>query len=176
MSDTVKTPAGNPIIKVCGHHRSGNNYLMALMWKNFYSGRKDLAMEIDLKGRTYYLFGKPHTGRVTIPYLKLGAGTDYLAHDPRAVTKNSVYIIRRWKPIEMSLAKLKHEVPKHFANDKTTHMYHIYMALRGQPYVVYYEELCSDPAKVLLDIQGHFALNRLYKWFVTEVGFCGFKE
>jgi hypothetical protein len=149
---------------------------MALMYKNFYEGVKELEGTVRLRGRTYYLYGEPHTESVTIPFHKLGAGGDYTAHDPRAATENTVYLIRRWEPVRQSLKKLKHNVPRWYAGDLFTHMQHIYIALKGQPFVVYYEQLLKDPERVLMGIELHFGLNLLHDEYITEVGYCGFKE
>jgi hypothetical protein len=48
----------NKIIKVYGHHRSGNNYLCALLYKNFYSGMESMARTIDRGERRFVLFGE----------------------------------------------------------------------------------------------------------------------
>ena len=154
----------NPIIKVYGHQRSGNNYLCALMYKNFYSGMKSAGTKLFRGNRPFVLFGEEvPTKEFFHPY-----GNIIGSHDPREVTADSIYIVRNWEDVQKSLE----------ARDRPTvlmfdHPLHVYIALENMPYVVYYEKLKENPEKVLSDIQHHFQLNRLYKDFIIEVGYCG---
>jgi hypothetical protein len=163
----------NKIIKVYGHHRSGNNYLCALLYKNFYEGIVDVGTDIDTD-RRFILFGEEQKGKFHHPYAQL-----FGSHDPRAVTQDSIYIIRSWKDVEPSLAKLKHRPPRQWANNIETHINHIYTALQKRPYVVYYEDLVEDPSKVLRTIEIHFeGCNAMYYWnrYITDVGYCGWPD
>jgi len=162
----------NPIIKVYGHHRSGCNYLCALMYRNFYAGYDGIGKQLPRYGRPFVLFGEPvEDDPFFHPYLYLWGG-----HDPRTVTHNSLYILRKWDDVEASLAKLKHRIPRQWAGDLFTHVNHVYQALTRRPFVVYYEDLKENPAQVLREIQVHFSLNKLYKHYITDIGYCGWTE
>ncbi|MHA2047889.1 MAG: hypothetical protein ACW99G_24155 [Candidatus Thorarchaeota archaeon] len=133
----------NKIIKVYGHHRSGNNYLCALLYKNFYSGMESVARTIDRGERRFILFGEEVKEQEFVnPY-----GNLFGSHNPQDVTQNSIYIIR-----------------------------HVYVAVQKRPFVVYYEDLCSQTEKVLREIQQHFELVRLFRNFITDVGYCGWPD
>ena len=162
----------NPIIKVIGHHRSGCNYLCALMWKNFYSGLKSTEGMVHRKGRRFILFGEEvEDDPFHHPYVNIFGG-----HDPSKTTPQSVYILRRWEDVEKSMNTMKHKIPKMYAGDLFTHTLHVYQALRNRPYVVYYEDLVAQPDRVLREIQYHFRLNRLWKVPIVDVGYCGWPE
>ncbi len=157
----------NRIIRVYGHHRSGNNYLSALMWKNFYSGMDSVSTEIDRNGRPFILFGElVKDDPFTWPYGKIWG-----SHDPREVTQDSIYIVRNREDVMRSVKKLKRPILLEF-----DHWMHIYIAIQNMPYIVYYEILKEHPEKVLGDIQHYFGLVRLFKNFIVDVGYCGWAE
>jgi hypothetical protein len=135
----------NKIYKVYGHHRSGNNYLCALLYKNFYSGMESLESTIIRNGRRFVLFGEEvKEDKFTNPYGRLWG-----SHNPQDVTADSIYIIRDGDAVRASIERREWPTPKFF---------------------------CSQTEKVLREIQQHFELVRLYKNFITEVGYCGWPD
>ena len=156
----------NPVIKVYGHHRSGNNYLCALMYRNFYSGLKSAGRLINRGKRDFYLFGeKIKEKKFFHPY-----GNIVGSHDPKDCTPDSIYIIRNSDDVEKSIATLEHKIWSPYP-----HCLHVYIATQGRPYIVYYEDLKAHPEKILREIQVRFGLNRLYRAFIIDVGYCGWK-
>jgi len=124
---------------------------------------------IDRGERRFILFGNEMTGQTFYhPYVNLFGG-----HDPRAVSHESLYIIRNYEDVQASISKMKHEsiYAKMFE-----HHWHVYIATQKRPFVVYYEDLKEDTERVLRDIQQHFNLKRLYKNFITDIGYCGWPE
>jgi len=158
----------NRIIKVYSHTRSGTNYIMALLYRNFYYEMESVAGEVPLNGRELYILGeKIEDDPAYHPYVKL-----FGSHNPYHVTQDSIYIIRDIGKVAKSLEQLGTLTTQDIIQ---VHKDHIYTALQARPYVIYYEQLCNDPEKVLREIQYHFGFNRLYKNFITNVGYCGWK-
>jgi hypothetical protein len=157
----------NKIIKVYGHHRSGNNYLCALLYKNFYSGMESVARTIDRGERRFILFGEEVKEQEFVnPY-----GNLFGSHNPQDVTQNSIYIIRDHDAVEKSIEKMNTPIVRF-----QEHLFHVYVAVQKRPFVVYYEDLCSQTEKVLREIQQHFELVRLFRNFITDVGYCGWPD
>jgi hypothetical protein len=73
--------------------------------------------------------------------------------------------------VRESIERREWPTPKFFE-----HWMHVYVAVQKRPFVVYYEDLCSQTEKVLREIQQHFALVRLFKNFITDVGYCGWPD
>ena len=157
----------NPIIKVYGHPRSGNNYLCALMYKNFYSGYKSTERMIERNNRPFFLFGEAiQEDRFLHPYVNIFGG-----HDPRKCSPETIYIVRNYEDVRKSIEKMKHKIPYILP-----HNLHVYEAVKRRAYIVYYEDLCESPEKVLSEIQAHFSLGRLYKTFIIDMGYCGWPK
>ena len=169
----MMSDCANPLIKVYGHHRSGCNLLCALMYKNFYEGVKQVGTQNFKRGdRRFILFGKEiTTDTFDHPYARIFGG-----HDPKAVTHDSLYILRGWEDVEKSMKRIKYQIPKMWAGDLFTHVNHVYQALRNRPFVVYYEDLLDDAARVLQSIQMRFSLNKLRRLYVTDIPYCGWPE
>lgn len=155
----------NKIVKVYGHHRAGNNYLCALLYKNFYDGNKEAGRMIDRQDREFFLFGEKVQDRIFYhPYANI-----FGSHLASEVRSDSIYIIRDVKDVYDSVQKMKHKVP-------FTYEHHIINALKHRPYIVYYEDLKDYPVTTLKAIRRHFYLSKVNPSYTVEVGYCGWKE
>jgi len=193
----------NKLIKVNGHPRSGNNFLCALMKKNFYPDQ-DVSKELDRRRAghaskndqpmNYYIYGTKVEPLVFDSPWGAIAGS----HHPQHCTQNSIYIIRNTQAVARSLHHHTHflspaqeqlsyqeyvEQPldwTYIPDDKKRTIYnhhkeHIYRALQHSPLVLSYELLLQQPTTLLATIALYFSLSPV-PHYITTIPYCGWSS
>jgi hypothetical protein len=177
----------NEVIKVYSHVRSGTHLLMSVMYENFYKGREDLHGEFRKVGHWshkydgFSLFKSTETGKY-IPWRGLFGRHGFYPVDDKSI----VYIYRDGRDVMQSMYNFYPlrsqedqalsfseyikkpmdwwEGPNKKCKPKMTPVEHWYNSvdawINSKATLVRYEDLVSNPYKVIKEIEEKFELKR----------------